>query len=224
MQLVRERADVELLLSKMKHGHIPPGGPSAFLEAGEKQVQLSIDLGVIKQDGRILDMGCGNGRWAVGLEQQLFQGSYIGVDVVPESIEFCKSLFAGDDRFEFHHHDIHNAFYQPRAATNPERLTLAIADESIDSVICNSLFSHLERDTAVEHYLRTMRRVTKHGGFAWFTFFTSPPFPSPKADARKTILRRELVDDMLLRTGWTVVKMWGANKALSTDQLVVICS
>jgi len=224
MQLVRDRAEVETLLAGMKYGHIPAGGPSAFYEAGVKQVQRAIDLDVIQQDGRVLDMGCGNGRWAVGLEQQLFQGSYIGVDVVPESIEFCRRLFEDDERFEFHHHDIHNAFYQPEAAVNPERLTLAIADDSIDSVICNSLFTHLERDTAVEHYLRTMRRVTKQGGIAWFSFLTSPPFPSPQAVARKTILRREAVDDMLLRTGWTMVRQWGGTKANSGDHWVVICS
>lgn len=48
---------------------------------------------------RILEFGCGNGRWGEMLKDIV--ESYSGIDFTPEFIEQARALFAGDGRFRF---------------------------------------------------------------------------------------------------------------------------
>lgn len=48
---------------------------------------------------RILEFGCGNGRWGELLKDIV--ESYSGIDFTPEFIEQARKLFAGDGRFRF---------------------------------------------------------------------------------------------------------------------------
>lgn len=48
---------------------------------------------------RILEFGCGNGRWGEMLKDIV--ESYSGIDFTPEFIEQARELFAGDGRFRF---------------------------------------------------------------------------------------------------------------------------
>lgn len=54
-------------------------------------------LGEKKQ--RIIEFGCGNGRWGELLKDIVEQ--YSGIDFTPEFIEQARNLFAGDGRFRF---------------------------------------------------------------------------------------------------------------------------
>jgi hypothetical protein len=74
---------------------IPPTLPSYaaksdFVKTGESFLRSSRRLCGLRPDDRVLDVGCGVGRFAAPLTQFLREnGSYDGLDVVPESIEWC---------------------------------------------------------------------------------------------------------------------------------------
>ena len=48
----------------------------------------------------VVELGCGCGRVARALRQNWFQGTYIGVDIDSEMLEYCRRNFPGD-RFRF---------------------------------------------------------------------------------------------------------------------------
>ena len=65
------------------------GGP--FNEIGEEFFRHFIELGGLKPDERVLDLGCGIGGMAVPFTLYLSDlGSYEGFDVFPNRISWCQ--------------------------------------------------------------------------------------------------------------------------------------
>src|SRR4051812_33177243 len=64
-------------------------------------------------DSRILDMGCGLGRVAAPFTEYLTDGTYTGVDVVKESIDWCTQAYRPFKNFRFIHADLYSKFYNP---------------------------------------------------------------------------------------------------------------
>jgi ubiquinone/menaquinone biosynthesis C-methylase UbiE len=70
-----------------------------FEAFGILERELLIQQG-LKQDGYLIDVGCGSGRLAKPLSQYL-TGKYLGIDVVPELVEYARKLVPQPDwRFE----------------------------------------------------------------------------------------------------------------------------
>lgn len=70
---------------------------------GKRFLENLVQLGGLKPDERILDVGCGIGRVAVPLTGYLDEnGSYEGIDVIPEAISWCqKSITPRHPNFRF---------------------------------------------------------------------------------------------------------------------------
>ena len=64
--------------------------PNAYKRIGNKFFRHFLDLGDLKPDERVLEVGCGIGRMAVPLTRYLDGGEYEGFDVMPEAIEWCQ--------------------------------------------------------------------------------------------------------------------------------------
>jgi 2-polyprenyl-6-hydroxyphenyl methylase/3-demethylubiquinone-9 3-methyltransferase len=95
-----------------------------------------------------LDLGCGNGHHLLALAPEIARG--IGVDISPGMIELARARLrssAGNPHLRFEVDDA-------------ETLT-AIADQSIDLVICIGAFEHMLDKRAV---LASIHRVLKFGG------------------------------------------------------------
>jgi ubiquinone/menaquinone biosynthesis C-methylase UbiE len=100
----------------------------------------------LKRTDYLIDVGCGSGRLAKPLSNYL-DGRYLGIDVVPELVEYARKLVSRPDwRFE-----------QAQGLTIPE------ADQTADMVCFFSVLTHLLHEESFV-YLREAKRVLKPGG------------------------------------------------------------
>jgi len=100
----------------------------------------------LKPNHYLIDVGCGSGRLAKPLSQYL-KGKYLGIDVVPELVDYARTLVAKQDwRFEV-----------AKGLTIPEQ------DRQADIVCFFSVLTHLLHEESYL-YLLEAKRVLKPGG------------------------------------------------------------
>ena len=156
---------------------------SEFERIGREFLGHFVELGGLRPDDSVLDIGCGLGRMAVPLTGYLSPaGSYEGFDVVEREVEWCRrAIGARHANFGFRVLDVHNERYNPGGSGE---LAWPYADESFDFAIATSVFTHLRpRDAAA--YLGELGRVLRPGGTLFATFFLLD------ADTRARIERGE---------------------------------
>jgi SAM-dependent methyltransferase len=127
-------------------------------------------LGVDDLGGRdVLDVGCGT-KFSQGLiNSQLPIGSYVGIDVYGEMIEFLKAHIS-DPRFEYHHVNVRNELYNPDAPPMTERTDLGVGDRRFDVIWLFSVFTHLAPEDYIT-MLRLLRRYVRPDGRLFYTVF-----------------------------------------------------
>jgi SAM-dependent methyltransferase len=130
--------------------------------------------GHVALDSTIVDIGVGSGRYAHILRdfrcyQERFRGTYIGIDIDQEMVEYCRSSF-DRERFRFHLSTNGSASYN-RQAESQDLYRIPEADQSVDYVFSTSLLTHL-LETELENYLRESVRLLRKGGRASHTFFS----------------------------------------------------
>jgi SAM-dependent methyltransferase len=141
------------------------GGASLelFLVLGDAWAQLVSRH--CPEDATVLDIGCGCGRTCRVLVNNPRIRRYIGFDIIPENVTWCKTFLTGgwDGRAEFHHYDLYSAEYNPNGAIKSSELIFPAADSEADIVFAASVFTHLlEPDTI--HYLgETARCLSSRG-------------------------------------------------------------
>jgi SAM-dependent methyltransferase len=97
-------------------------------------------------NAKILDLGCGSGRYAFFFVEAGIRGAYTGIDIDPRSLEGFELAEVFSSRllvWDAHH--------------------LADLDETFDFIISVTAFEHFERDGEV---LRGMRKAMAPGGHA----------------------------------------------------------
>jgi ubiquinone/menaquinone biosynthesis C-methylase UbiE len=125
----------------------------------------------IGPNDRILDIGCGLGQKARPLTRFLSSsGSYSGLDIVTEAIDWCREHYSAFPNFEFSVADVFNREYNPDGKVLAKNLVLPYPDESFDCVVLASVFTHLIPDD-VEHYFHEIARVTRRGARTISTYF-----------------------------------------------------
>ena len=144
---------------------------AAFLETGSELARIVLDRG-LPANGRLMDVGCGYGRLAVGLlGSNDFHGSYIGFDILRRHVTWCKkNLTPIAPTYKFRYADIHNARYNPEGTVEPLQYRFPAPIGTVDAIALFSVFTHFYRKD-IEHYLREFRRVLKPGGVAITTWF-----------------------------------------------------
>ena len=129
--------------------HLAVGGE--FEALGQLEKMLLSHLGLRPED-YLIDVGCGSGRLARPLSGYL-TGPYLGIDVVPELIEYARGLVGRDDwRFE-----LADGFRIPEK------------DGRADIVCFFSVFTHLLHEHSYL-YLAEAKRVLKPHGRIVFSF------------------------------------------------------
>lgn len=119
-------------------------------------VQLLVDL---QPEDSILDIGCGVGRLAYGFHGW-YGGRYVGVDVMPEAIDYCKKTFP---RFEFYHLDVKSPYYNPKGALEPAEMILPVENQTFDVAVLYSVYTHLLPPTFLR-MTSEISRTLKPGG------------------------------------------------------------
>jgi SAM-dependent methyltransferase len=126
------------------------GGIETFYVIGAIERRLLESLG-LQPDSYVIDLGCGSGRLAQALSHERNR-RFLGVDVVPDLIDYCRRKLRKDWRFE-----VSDDF------TIPER------DNAADFVTAFSLFTHLLHEETFA-YMRDAHRVLKPGGLLVCSF------------------------------------------------------
>ena len=147
-----------------------------------------LQSGLCRFDSTIVDIGCGCGRYARFMrdyryKSQRFTGHYVGIDVDPEMLAWCRHHFDAE-RFEFHRSTHASQAYRAQGGRDPTHYELPVADGKADFVFSGSLFSHLLENELVD-YCRESFRVLKPGGCAAMYFF-SLDRPPPSYGDRHT--------------------------------------
>lgn len=141
-----------------------------FQRTGQEFYDHLILFGGLLPGDKVLDVGCGVGRVAIPLTRYLV-GSYEGIDVVPEGIEWCQdNITPRYPNFDFQLADMKDDRYNPEGKQGSSEYRFPYADESFDFAFAASVFTHMfPKD--VENYLREMCRVLQSGGrclISWF--------------------------------------------------------
>lgn len=120
----------------------------------------------LKNSDSLIDIGCGAGRLAFGL-YSWFGGRYVGVDIVPALIDYCKKQFP---RFEFYQVDVQSRFYNPEGALTEEQMVLPVDSHSFDVAVLASVYTHMLPSRLVR-MTAEVSRVLKPNGRCFATFF-----------------------------------------------------
>jgi len=175
-QILKDRYDALRVASATDRGvPLPPVELRISREDDATLVEQSVGLGdVLRGHGlddraRVLDIGSGYGRLAIGLKISDFGGSYRGFDVLPRQVAWCQEHLASDG-YDFVRVDIRNERYNKAGAIAGSEATFPAADSSVDCCAAFGVFTHMfEAD--LPRQLSEIRRVLTPGGFAVTTWF-----------------------------------------------------
>jgi glycosyltransferase involved in cell wall biosynthesis/SAM-dependent methyltransferase len=156
-----------------------PDLPNVFQKVGRGVIEMMRAAHMLQEGTRVLDVGCGCGRMARHLIAEPI-GSYTGFDRHPGMIEWCKQNFASQAaRFSFHHFDVKSPYDLAdghRGSIDLSSFRFPFTDESFDSILLASVFTHLTIEDA-DHYLTEMARVLSGGGKIMLSVFFSEGEP-----------------------------------------------
>ena len=159
---------------------VPPGdlhsiGDGEFVGIGDEFLRYFVDLGNLRPQESVLDIGCGTGRMARPLTSYLSDGSYDGIDIVDRSIAWCQRTYGTRfPKFRFHFLDAYNGVYNPTGKWDAREYRFPFADSAFDFVFLTSVFTHM-LPTEMENYLSEISRMTKPGGRCLITYFLLNP-------------------------------------------------
>jgi SAM-dependent methyltransferase len=142
-----------------------------FKTAGTRFLETAIAKG-LEPNHRVLDLGCGVGRFAVAVSGYLDEaGRYAGLDTDPRAIDICTEWIASKlPGFTFVWADVFNTNYNRSAQIEAAQYRFPFEDNAFDFVFSNSLFTHLVPDDA-RNYLHEIGRVLTPGGRTVNTIF-----------------------------------------------------
>jgi ubiquinone/menaquinone biosynthesis C-methylase UbiE len=148
-----------------------------FVKSARLEVKRLIEHAGLSVGSRVLDIGCGPGRLAIGIIAELGSvASYIGVDVNEPALEWCQRHIApAHPNFRFVRFDDENERYNPKGKA--KNTPLPAADASVDVINLYSVFSHLTYGNVVKT-LKEMRRVIKPRGRVFLTAFVEENVPN----------------------------------------------
>jgi len=142
-----------------------------FRSLGEGFVWVTlVNRAALQPTEKVLEIGSGNGQKARVLARYLAEGSYDGLDIVPEPVQWCRDRYAHLPNFRFHLADIASSHYRPGGAVPAAHYVLPFADGAFDLVFLCSVFTHMLPDE-IAAYMREIARVLRPGGRCVATFF-----------------------------------------------------
>lgn len=148
-----------------------------YIKSAESEAHRLIDHFQCTRESRILDVGCGQGRLAIGLIRVLGESTYTGIDVSQDSVQWCKDFIEKEHpSFTFKHLNLYNERYNKAGTKIDEQFQFDIEPASIDIIYLYSVFSHTtEHDMRV--YLRDFLRILRRQGKIFFTAFAEDNVP-----------------------------------------------
>jgi SAM-dependent methyltransferase len=120
----------------------------------------------------VVELGCGCGRIARALKEPWFEGTYVGVDIDDEMLEYCRDNFPSE-RFKFVRSPHKSTTYSP-TTPHDDRLTighdLLIAEPNSKSfVYAFTLYTHLLEEEVTD-YIQETYRILRPEGIMYLNF------------------------------------------------------
>lgn len=125
---------------------------------GIEQLQFLIHHG-LHRTSRLLDVGCGVGRFSRRAVVYLDTGHYTGVDISPKALEHAQALAEAEGWIAKH----------PRFLPNGDLDLGPVADGIFDMIWAHSVFTHLPPQQ-ITLMIKNAAVLLKHGGKFLFTY------------------------------------------------------
>ena len=192
---------VDLLLCR-RDMLTPPRRMAFFVGVGdykkirEEFLRYFIELGSLKPNETVLDVGSSIGRMAAPLTKYLDKyGSYEGFDIVKEGVDWCKREMSHRyPNFHFQLADVFNKNYNPEGEYGAAEYRFPYKSKSFDFVFLTSVFTHmLPHD--IENYISEIARVLRKDGRCLITFFLLNKESLKHIETKKSTLDLKFVFD-----------------------------
>ncbi len=147
-------------------------GSGNFKKIGKQFLEYFIKDVALTKESRVLEIGAGYGRMAVGLSDYIVPpGRYDGIEIIPDAVEWCnREITSRYSHFHFHHADLENPYSNPKGSGNTEEYELPFEENTFDFVFLTSVFSHL-KPNEINSYLYEINRVLKPNGCCFITYY-----------------------------------------------------
>jgi len=147
-------------------------GKGPYLGIAAEFLGYFVNVGGLRPDHAVLDIGSGIGRITSGLSLYLDRdkGRYTGFDPVIEGVEWCRRAYADRPNFHFEWADLYNELYRPDGTILSTDFVFPVEDSSVDFAILTSVFTHLY-EPEIAAYLKQLARVMKPDGRVFATAF-----------------------------------------------------
>jgi len=197
----------DIFLSWLQDPSVDPESREVWVENQREQFSY-LRLRGLRQDHRVLDVGCGPLRLGAALLPYLVEGWYFGQDINASTLAVGEGVLGRlgvkSERFTLIHSD---DFTFP-----------GVEDGSIDVAFSNSLFSHLTMNSILRCLLR-VRAALRLDGVYYSTFFLVPDGadwnePIPRTQREKQFCSNPAADpyhyteamiaDLARRAGFTL--------------------
>ena len=220
-RLALRPADIRAVLRGTRNSFIPPasktfvyGVDPDFKVIGAEFIKHFTDLGGLKPNHKVLDIGCGIGRIALSLTGYLSRGGeYRGFDIIRDGITWCReNITPRYPEFHFEVVDIYNRTYNPRGKRSAADFKFPYRDDYFDFVYTTSVFTHM-LPADMENYLAESARVMKRGGRCMHTFFLI------NGEAARLMAQDTAVFNFIYRReGYLTVSKIEPEKAVAYDE------
>lgn len=149
-----------------------------YLKSCEDEADRLINNFKCSKTTRIFDVGCGQGRLAIGLLRILGSINYQGSDVDRKSVYWCKRYIQQNHSFfNFKYLDVYNERYNKNGKKIDKDFRFELKNNSTDIIYLFSVFSHTtEEDMKV--YLKDFFRILGVNGRVFFTGFIEENVPN----------------------------------------------
>lgn len=122
----------------------------------------------VKPDSDVVEIGCGCGRIALPLRNDWFTGTYLGIDIDRELLQWCSEHFP-PEKFTFLASNHKSATYTSSVSSEATEFSLGEI-ESKDFIYSTSLYTHLLVPELI-NYTSESFKALRHGGVMCMTFF-----------------------------------------------------
>ncbi len=172
------RPKVPLPPKKLRLGGPQFSDDAYFLESARREADRLLQSFGLRSSSRLLDVGCGVGRLAIGIIDRLGAiKAYRGVDVDPRYVEWChKHIERAYPTYQFIRVDVGNPRYNPGGPAVAGDFRHPFDDGSFEIIYLYSVFSHMAAEP-VRIYLRDFRRLLASNGRLFFTAFAEEGVP-----------------------------------------------